>query len=260
MKEENYIKFRNYVLEFIEYLNSNKLKVIIIHDDNNSKYPEISFKIKGINWIFGIWAVGNWSDFYRCNEDDKISFFGIHNWRLDKFRPSYSDFKYVFHIKNNHYKYFWEKCKDDLIYIKKHPIKSYLYNKTSKYSIEEFLKDWWFYKISYPLKMKIKYEISSLILWWILKGLSIFDPRISKSIKFKDKNCIPIYTFGFLTKINISENSLYKVWYLYSKIPGILRVKCKNNLFDSYFNVSDQDENLTEKEIRSRLYRGIYFK
>ena len=114
MKEENYIKFRNYVLEFIEYLNSNKLKVIIIHDDNNSKYPEISFKIKGINWIFGIWAVGNWSDFYRCNEDDKISFFGIHNWRLDKFRPSYSDFEYVFHIKNNHYKYFWEKCKDDL--------------------------------------------------------------------------------------------------------------------------------------------------
>lgn len=44
MKEENYIKFRNYVLEFIEYLNSNKLKVIIIHDDNNQNIQKFLLK------------------------------------------------------------------------------------------------------------------------------------------------------------------------------------------------------------------------
>lgn len=277
MTPENYRIYRNKSLEIIALLRSEGYKIDIRYDENDKDDPQISFRIRGLRWWFAIWAIGDWSEFYMCDIDivePKIAVFCIHDWNMDKFR--YSSCNWGIEIDTNSSQREIFKKENEILswveYIKKNPMESYA---SLSYDLQERMKTgtplwkayfshWWFYKISNPFEKWFKYSGSSLMLWYFLKVLSYMDPYVvRREIMDYEKRSSPRYTFSFLCRKNISDPQCRRVWKWYSEWPNNLRRWCSKKLgkplFDAHWSVSDWPDGIDEKELRIRMFKGIYF-
>ena len=264
-------KFKKLSRDFLELLEAGpKLKPYIIEDRTTEENPypciTVKFKDRGLKrYTMGIWACGKWSDYYDCDGVDRISIFMVHDWLLDKFRPSSANLTYDLYLEpefyrdNIHSEMF--KQAREIQKVNKNPIDTY-YSLTEYHEFPgatlNYLYDWVYYCIESPLRDKIKYNWSVRFLYTILWVISKFDPRVKKSKLFNNSNVIPPLTSSFLAteKYADSDKSWRRFKKLYSGVPTYLMKKTGYKLFDGGWNVADYFEDMTEKEIRTRMWKG----
>lgn len=260
METKNFFRFKEIVDSLFEKFEKNNLKIKKYYGGKNEKNPDISFRFKNFGlrkYVVGIWPCGKWSDFYDIEEKDYISFFLIHDWLRDKFRPSSSNIEFKIYL----YKNIEEQLNyiiNSLMEIKKFPVDTY-YSINSYHTYNnhylEYFSTWKNIRL-YEVRDKIEYNIGPIIIYSLFRVISIFDRRIKDVKKFDEKTTIPRYTFGFLSTIKCSndEDSWRRFCNLYSRIPEKI---CKTLGFSAYFNVADYDEDMTEKEIKTRMWKGV---
>ena len=211
-------------------------------------------------WFMGIWATGEWSDYYALDEESGITVFLIHDWSFDKWRPSSADMVWFFLPDSSYFGNFTK----DLLEIRKSPIKSYgeifFLNHHPDY-LWPFLyfKDWFYNVIFTPLKYKLKNVWLPWVLFLTLLFIALFDKRVKKVSVFKERDCNSFsYTFSFLAneKCSESDRRFWKFYRLYSLFPDKLNRKTKG-LFNARWNVADYRPEMKKSEVRSRMLKGI---
>lgn len=243
-------------------INNNAIEV----GENFSPSITVRFRDKGLKrYTMGIWACGKWSDYYDCEGINRISVFMIHDWLLDKFRPSSANLIYELYLepefyRDNIHSEMFKQAKM-IEEVNKNPIDTY-------YAIKEFhefpnatldyIHEWYYYCVEKRFANNLRYKWSVKFLYSILWIISKFDPRVKKSILFNDEGVIPPLTSSFLATEKCADND--KSWErfknLYERFPKFLRKTFKYKLFDSGWNVADYSDDMTEKEIRTRMWKG----
>ena len=264
MKRDDYEKFENIIKEFLKTLEERYKIYPSIILEPSQEYPELKckFKAQGLRkWTMGIWPTGKWSEFYGTDtKENKIAVFLIHDWTLDKFRPSSADILYEIRIDNKNIYSEIAYITDEVNEIKKNPIQTYYrISRTTQNPFLVYFRNWWFDK-KFKVSIKMKYTIGPKILYGIMKFISLFDHRVEKVEIFDEPETIPRYTFGFLATREFSEESddkFERFYNLYSRFPEWLSRKLR---IDAKWNVSDFLEDLNEKQLRTRLFKGIYIK
>lgn len=270
MEKEYFLKFKKIVETIVEILKLKELKLIDIDQKLDSISPEdpgISFRISGMRYSIGIWPCGKWSDYYDVGNINYICVFLIHDWLFDKFRPSSADIRYDISL-NSVGNYIGDITNNDIeavniiVDAKENPIDTYCSICESRIVGDNIKNRRWFYfkewcKVTmYEITNRLKIDIVPLWVYNILKLIAYVDSRVEKTTIFEEKDTIPRYTFGFLSTIKCSENdkSFRKFYYLYSELPRkiIRKLGC-----DAYFNVADYNKNMSEREIRIRLWKGV---
>ena len=264
MEKEYFLKFKKIVETIVEILKSRELRLINIDQKLNSMSPEdpgISFRISGMRYSIGIWPCGEWSDYYDVESNNYICVFLIHDWLFDKFRPSSADISYDIFL-NSEGNYDLSDIINVIVNTKENPIDTYCSiceNRIVDGNIKNrrwfYFKEW--YKaIMYEITNRLKIDIVPLWVYNVLKLIAYVDSRVEKTTIFEEKDTIPRYTFGFLSTIKCSEDdkSFRKFYYLYSELPRkiIQKLGC-----DAYFNVADYNKDMSEREIRIRLWKGV---
>lgn len=268
---ERILDFTECGKKILKALEKYKPKII---DEPTSDCPvyTIKFEKAGMrNWRMGIWATGKWSDFYDIDSDpsDCICIFLKHEWNIDKFRPSWASDNYRFDISFHDFVDFTEYHLGRILRL----VSFIRNNKAFAYSLDsselpkrscklKYLKDWWTYTVVIPSYDNWwKRNGSVKLLYGFLKFLSWFDPRIDckKTKLFDEKNMWPRYTIGFCATIKTSRNieNLYQAWRLYTQLPRWLQIHTK--LFNAHWNLCDQTGDESEKELRMKIWKGIYF-
>lgn len=233
----------------------------------------IKFEKAGMrNWRLGIWATGKWSDFYDIDSEpsDCICIFLQHEWNIDKFRPSWANDNYRFDISFHDFIDFTEYHLGRILGL----VSFIKNNRAFAYSLDsselpkgscklKYLKDWWINVIVIPgYDNWWKRAGSVKLLYGLLRFISWFDPRIDckKTKIFYERDMWPRYTIGFCATIKASKDDekLYRVWRLYTQFPRWLW-KNFGYVFDAQWNLCDQTGEENEKELRMKIWKGIYF-
>lgn len=261
MYSKDYKIYREKAFEIIQAIKSEGYKVTIT-DYSDKECPQMTFRIKGIRRVFGIIAVGEWSNYYMINEKiDGIAIFSIHDWKLDRFRYYESDWRFTIGQDSTDFSSILSGIK----YLKKNPISSYTGSDISIISkYKKYFSNWWYYEVVYPFNTWNDSTGSSLLLWNVLKVISYFDPCVTRREIVEDnKDFYPRFTFSFLCKENISDEQCYRVWKWYSYNPRKLSRWCYKKLsmsiFNARYNVADCEPGLDESEIKLRMIKGIYY-
>lgn len=266
---KNYLsKFKENLDEILEDFRDNGIRYKITKDYTKSFDPTsdivIKFTRKGLKrWYMGISGAGPDSNHYVAEQNSMIVYL-FHSWVFDKWSPWRADLRFDltnFNVIRGSDQYM--EMINILCGINENPIKYYIdiiyESKNIKYPRLAYLKDWYYYVIKFPFSDKLRYDWSPLWLYYVLKFISWFDPRCKTSKIFKESNTIPKYTFGFLAteKCSGNDKSFENFYHLYTTWPNKLKYKFSYKLFDAIYNVSDYFKNFTDKEINSRLRRGI---
>lgn len=267
MIEENLILFKKKVSLILKELRDRGIECIVKETpsvDNPTYYIEfLDIELK--YWKLGIWATGEWSDYYKTMDKTKdqigITIFMIHKWFFNRWSPNDSNISWEF-LSNSLY---FDNFINDLLGIKKNPIKSYcdiLYdgNILRKNYVNTYLKDWYFNEVYIPTRYKVSNVWSSKLLFKILKLISIFDRRVKGVRVYSSiEGDVINYTFSFLatsfcSKCNKSFLNFYK---LYSYYPNKLKKIFNFRLFNANYNVSDYFSGLTESKLNDRMFKGV---
>lgn len=259
MTEENLKIYENKLDYFLDQLDRSGIsfrycETFIRDSDGQPNTYLLLDKLK--RWSIGIWATGEWSDYYDVDSESKFTIFMIHSWHLDKFRPSSADI--IFELSAD------PKVTSDILEVVE-KIKIFCKTQVALYESVFPERSWWWdywtFEISKPFWRNLRYSWSPLGLYWILRTIAILDPRVqSKKTLYHHSPGYPRYTFGFLATPKCSEddNSFEGFYNLYSRFPRKLARLCKGKLFNATWNVSDHVEGMDDKAIKKRLWKGIY--
>lgn len=263
MEKKNYEKFIKLTEDFLEMLKER-------HGISPSSvwwpsqdYPEVRcrFKSWGLRkWTMGIWPTGEWSEFYDTDaKENKIAVFFIHDWTLDKFRPSSADILYEIWVEEDSKYLDITHIVDEIYRVKKNSIMTYYGISRNRETNPNllYLEDWWFDK-KFRVRNLMRYIIGPRILYGVMRFISSLDRRVEKVVVFDEPGTMPRYTFGFLATKKFSRKSdkeFERFYNLYSRFPERLSRKIG---IDARWNVSDWSEEINEKQLRTRLFKGIY--
>lgn len=268
---ERIIDFTECGHRIIKTLKKYKPKII---KEPTSDYPVFTVTFEGKNlkrWKMGIWATGKWSDFYDIDSDtsDCVCVFLKHDWNIDKFRPSCAEgYRYdiSFHDFTDFTDYHLGILERVMGFINNNPKCAYFLDTDylpEKKIWRQYLNDWWNNVVRIPFSGWWKRRASVKLLYRFLKFISWVDPRIdcSKTMLFDEgENCYPRYTIGFCASIKASLNAdkLYGAWRLYTQFPAWLQIHTGHS-FSAHWNLCDQNGDENEKELRLKIWKGIYF-
>ena len=260
MDKEKSKQYKKYIGLIVEEFKA--LKPYIIH-----QYDDVwllKFKNKNINkYHIEIWPVGKGTN-YDDSRNFSICIFGIHNWRIDKIRPSYADWSIYYEIDKleSHYKdddppYLLFELKETLNCIKHNPIFSYFhFGDIPHHNMYlEYIKSAWYSIVVRWYHRYIKERCIPYLLFILLYFISLFDRKIDKRhilINYWN-DAYPSFTFGFPIKAKTPEYAIYKRWKIYSYYPSKI---IKNRAFFEVYDVKKGDK---PKAIRKGLFRGIRF-
>ena len=255
-------KFEEIFNKFIRKLELKRIKFDTIeYDDDPGKI--ITFHQRGLKkYKLGFWPCGKWFNYYNVQDDSKVSIFMIHSWNLDKFRPSSADILFEVYVnQTNDIDLELGTITDEIEKIKNNPIKTY-YEITTIHHYKSPVLEYYstyFNIVSYECKGYLEYNLTPKLLYGILKFISIFDRRVKKSKCFDEKSVVPRYTFSFLATIECANNlrSWKKFCDLYYRFPVWLKRKTGHRMFDAVWSVADYDEDMSEKEIKIRMWKGV---
>ena len=262
MKEQDFERFKEkskLILKNIKELGEINFEIVEEPKPDQPTYY-ITFKnnkSKGLKrWKMGIWATGKWSEYYGEDEYNEITVFLIHDWHLNKWRPSDSDISWSF-IDSTTY---FGNLIQDLKEIKENPIKAYgdVFYTTTDYSSLLYFKEWFHNVISTPLTYKLKNVWCPWVLFSTLFIISLVDKRVKKVQWFDISFGCNIYTFSFLASLKCSSDDLsfWKFYKLYSLWPSKLN-RITGGWFNANWNVSDYYWGIRESDLRTRMLRGI---
>lgn len=261
MKGKNFKKYTEIVAKFLDKLMERGYEIKYLQEPSIDD-PGISFRLcnSGIKkYRIGIWPCGEWSDYYETEDISRISIFLIHDWNLDKFRPSSSDIEYTLYSNSSTNVSDLESSMDTIVdcfdYIKKHSVKiqGEIVKKRNSRVRNPYINYYmtWITIKNWEVRQEIKYRLWPILVYSLLRLVSKFDPRVKYVEVFKE-DALPRYTFGFLANSRCSGNN--KSWQhfgtLYSRLPQKLCMGAR-------FNVADYSNEMGEDEIKIRLFKGV---
>lgn len=252
MKEEDFLLFKRKTELILNTMNKLGIKFRIVSgpDINNPAYF-IKFANRNLRyWKMGIWATGSWGNLYDIKSNSEVTIFMIHDWYFDKWRPSSSDISWGFLPESNYF----EDFIFDLIEIKNNPIKSFrdIYFPESNRPRLKYIKEWYLNEVYRKMNYKLK-KVTSWTIYRILLLISFFDKRMIYTRIF-DNYEEEVYSFLASLKCSENDKSFHKFYKLYSYIPTKI---CKSLGIRSRFNVSDYSLDMTDEDLKIRMFKGV---
>jgi hypothetical protein len=282
--EEKFVvpkEYGEHILKTIEKESNVKINSVnssdhyfIFEMGENTNY---TFKVKGCkHWLFGMW-------FQRAyeNEDDenavlipdtyKVTFFGNHEWNLDKFKPSASPFSITENIKASEFPshpdyvntegivlgrlpFFTYKAGEKINWIKSSNIGSYYYyfgNHSYKSGSPtlKYLKEWYFNTVIQKLHhfKENHLEYMGLLLlktWFKIRYYKSFTPVIENK-----ENIYPQYELFLIDEEKVDNEKLRKIYKFYISLNRYIdnsRIVFTDRMEDG--NYSKRGFYLKEKE------------
>lgn len=216
-------------------------------------------KTKG--WHLGIWAVGDWGLKYKSDDEVypsgyglevykplTISIFLVHDWRFDKFRPTYSDAEWKVEKGSNEL----SRVAAGLRWAFSNPIDSYY-----RYVLEEcgyrkedrfvsYYKEYYYNNVLTKCE-KISKRVSGLFCTNFIKLVAKIDKRVAhvESV-FRSSEWNNEYEVALVFKYGLTDHDDWRVWNFYQKFP-----KKNMNLDCTYLEA--------DGSMPKNIWRGVYW-